>query len=677
MKGATMKTKIIVGCLVGAAALGTYALTRSNVKATPIEPVLAASDALVPVPVVPEFTEATRCHFAAGYLASYDYAGNVDSVISMQGMPEPMKNSVEFQSKLAFEFLAREGSDTVLLGQMRTPSDTLTKMHGEKFATPFLVKIGSGCDVKAMARLKTTSLKSAQAQQVMIHDLFFKVPSNASGDVSYENGTGLAKATVSNQGGVISRVIKSYDMAWRMKGTFQVTSSAARVVLNDSWIESFQSTEGIAGGMLTSAVSTVSLIREKASTVSVEPAASRKQDDYQWTNLLSGTFPDVDNEKVAAANIPQQEQRYVELTKNATMEDTFVNLAKLVENKANIDDQWHEMAGFLNGHPEQISDFAQGIKSKEFPDHMKAVSYMVLSKTVHPEARNELMALRNDTTLHSGDRIRASLALVTRKDVGVVLAKQMKRDALQKPTGDAEADLFPRNSLLHLGVLAGAHKTDAETMDVALETVKGELSAAGEDTYLLSPALGAAGNLGELALLPNLQAYAAHQDYHVRELVPKSLRGYTYAQTENLWAEWLARETHPDVKEAIFDIIYHQLAMAQRNAGPLIINEAMKHIRMKPMVLARQSIIHLLGPVKNEYKEVKALLIEQMAYEFRENSGLYSQICNYLAPAEIELGLSRMPEFAHQYGAQQKAQAEQNVRDLEAKQPVKRVQGFK
>ena len=129
------------------------------------------------------------------------------------------------------------------------------------------------------------------------------------------------------------------------------------------------------------------------------------------------------------------------------------------------------------------------------------------------------------------------------------------------------------------------------------------------------------------------------------------------------------------MKAEIFDAIYHQLATAQRKAGPGIVNEAVKHLRMKPLVLARQSIINLIGPVKNQYPEVKALLMAQMAEEFRSQSGLYSQIAGYLDGPEIELALSRMPEFAHQYGTAQQRRLEQSVMELEGtqQQPTKDV----
>jgi len=665
-----VRTKLIVGGLVGLAAVAGAFVLKKNPAQTGTSsagvppaalPVVDLAAAAAPGPSV------TRCAIGPGVRVSYAYQSVVDSSISMQGMPQPMQHRTKADATLALEGLSRAGDDSVVLAQLIALSEEFVKMHGPKLGAPFLLKIGSGCDIKQFARAKATGLRTAQAQQVAMFDLFFKVPASQPEVVSYENGVGLAKAVFSNIGGAVTRRVTGYEFAWRIKGTFEVKTSNARVTLNDHWVETFESVEGISGGLLLGAKSTVSLVREQGESTEVSGSASRKVTDYEWTNLLSGTFVS-DAVTGVAANVPLAEQRYVEMMKNETMESSFATLLERVVQKANIEDQWHEMAGFLNGHPEQIEGFAEGLKAQDFPAEAKAVSYLVLSKVAHPEAREALSALRRDTTLERGDRVRASLALVTRKDVGAELAREMRKDALVVSTGDAEADFVPRNTLLHLGVLGGLHKADQEAVAVVRDAVKTQLRAAGDDTYALSPALAAVGNASDPSLLSSIEGYTRHLNPDVRALAPKALRGYSYAATEALWVDWLARETSPDVKEVIFDTLYHQLADAQRKAGPAIAFEAMRHLRMKPLVLARQSIIHILGPLKSENPEARKLLIEQLGVEFRNNSGLYSQIANHLAPAEVELGLAMMPEFAHQYGARGQAAAADAVRRNDAKE---------
>lgn len=668
-----MKTKLtLLGCAVAVAGAATYLAGRASSSTEPVvNPAIASSPAQLSAPGVTAMRDAARCKFQPGWAASYDYSGSVRSKLSIQGMAQPVDATQEVSAKLAFELLdASTPGEWVLLGQFSGLNETLVKTHGAAFETPFLVKIGEACDVRGFARSSALPKKTAQIQQVAMHDLFIRAPAEARGEGAYENGTGLAWASFASEAGgaVINRTIKRYDMAWRVKNTFQVTQSYARAQLDHNWIERFQSQEGISGGLVTSAVSTLEVTRESHASAKVADSASRTPTDYVWENLLAGVYAGT-NSSTNLAGMSAAEVPYVEAMKDSNIEAAFGELLNKVEAGANVEEQWHEMAGYLNGHPEKIGEFAQGLAEADFPEQAKAVSYLVLNKTAHPQARDALTALRGNQALSVGDRTRASLALVTRKDVGVELAKSFKRDALEATSGNAEDDFVARNALLHLGILAGAHKEDLEVGTLARDAVKSQLGAAGGDTYLLSPALGAAGNLGDPALLSTLVGYTHHEDYRVRALVPKSLRGYAYAQTEEIFVEWLARETHPDVKEEILDILFHQLATAQRKAGPGVVREAIRHLKMKPLALARQSIVHLIGPLKDTYPEAKLALIEQVPEEFRNRSGIFNQIGNYLAPRELELALSRMPEFAHQYGPAQQAQVTQDVLEIERNQP--------
>ncbi len=665
-----MKTKFLIGGIVGAVAVSAAAYAWLNPSATPSAstgalPTMSPSIIASKKEEAP-FPAATRCHFPQGFKTSYDYEAIVDSAMFVQGMPEPVRKTQTASAKLAVEALSTKDADTVLLAQLVSPNELLTRMYGEKFGLPFLIKVGPSCETKGFARAKTTPLKTAQGQQFVLADLYFKVPRSGAAETTYDNGVGEARARFSAiEPSVVTRKITGYESAWRTRNTFAVTTSAASITLNENWIESFRAVEGISGGILVEAKTSTSLTREGKSLTPVAKSASRDESDYEWVNLLPGDYSD--RLSSGGLAVPPSEQRYVDAMKNATLESAFANLQDRIEEKANIEDKWHEMTGFLNGHPDKIAEFAEGLKDKEFPEDAKAVSFMALGKAAPDEARVALLGLRSDSSVSPGDRVRASLALVTRKDVGVELAREMSQDALQGSTGDAASDFFPRSTLLHLGVLAAEHRSDSETMAVARAAIESSLQAADQDTYQLSPALAAAGNLADPGLLSNLVGYTRHPDWRVRELVPKALRGYRYADVEDVWGDWLARETSPAVKEEIFDIIYHQLADARRNAGPAVAREAMRHLRMKPLVLARQSIIHLLGPLKDTNPEIKTLLMEQLAEEFRSQSGLYSQLTMYLAPAEIDLALSMMPEFAHQYGAQARANAQAKVRELEAR----------
>lgn len=658
----TTKHVIAAAAFSVVTAIGTWALvTRSSVPTAPeITAVATGEDAPVPTAQLPKVTEPeSSCGFASSYRASYRYEGKVKSKVLISPMAGDAIDGVQtFEGTLALEAVAREDSDWVVLAQFQKMNNETIQTHGADFGEPFMMKVGSRCELKGFGRSKLVSRAAGQVQQVAMHDAWVFVPLDGrSESVSYENGTGLAVASVTRSGRVVTRQIHGYNAVWRTKAKVQVLHSLARAELGEHWLERFESSEGISGGLLQSALATLKMERQPSAD-DISSAVSRRPTDYVWESLLHSTFAEV----AGAGAVPPSERPYMEQMKNHTLESAFSTMMKKVEAKENIESQWHEMTGFLNQHPEQIEEYSKGLVASDFPEEGKAVAFMALGRTVHPEARESLMQIRRQMATGSLDRMRATLALVTRKDVGLELAQELREDALTSdPTRQDE--YYNSNAVMHLGILGRLQAQDPAVVSVAKDTALTLLKQAGDDPVALMGPLGAIGNLGEPALLSTLEGYTRHADPKVRAQVPRAFRQYAYAQTEKMMADWLQRETDREVKQEIFNIIYHQLADAQRSAGEPIVREAMKHLAEQPRVLSRQSIIHILGQVKNHYPEVREQLLNQVAVEFGNRSGLYSQITHYLLPEETTLALSRMPEFAHQFdaAAKQRAQAEANA----------------
>ena len=134
------------------------------------------------------------------------------------------------------------------------------------------------------------------------------------------------------------------------------------------------------------------------------------------------------------------------------------------------------------------------------------------------------------------------------------------------------------------------------------------------------------------------------------EQLPHALRHFPYDKVEGVWLEWLRRETNPAVLEQMFDVIRHQLADARHPAGPEVVTLAIAHLKLQPQVLARQSVIHIIGGAVPSSTTAKDALMAQAPIEFRNDSGLYSQIAHYLPNDDVLRALAAMPEFAHQFG---------------------------
>lgn len=659
------KTKylIAVATLAVVVALGSWAFWARSPSPGVAESTVEAADATLPpktVQLPPVTQPEPSCGFSPSYRASYHYEGKVSSKVLISPMAGDAIDGVQtFEGTLALEAVVREGTDWLVLAQFQDMNDETMKAHGADFTQPFMMKVGSRCELKGFGRAKAASRLAAQVQQIAMHDAWVFVPlEGRSESVSYENGTGLASASVTRSGRVVTRQIHGYHSVWRTKARLQVLHSLARAELGEHWLERFESTEGISAGLLQSALATLKLERRPLASAEISATLSRQAKDYVWESLLHSTFAEV----AGVDAVPPSERPYMERMKNHTLESAFSTMMQKVEAKENIESQWHEMTGFLNQHPAQIEEYAKGLVASDFPQEGKAVAFMALGRTVHPQAREALMQIRGQMASGSLDRMRATLALVTRKDVGIELAHELRKDALTSdPTRQDE--YYNSNAAMHLGILGRLQAQDAEVVAVAKETALTLLRRAGDDPVALMSPLGAIGNLAEPSLLSTLEGYTRHPDPKVRAQVPRGFRQYPYAQTEKLMADWLRRETDWEVKQEIFNILYHQLADAQRSAGEPIVREAVKHLAEQPRVLSRQSMIHILGQVKNNYPEVREQLLNQLAVEFGNRSGLYSQITHYLLPEEITLALSRMPEFAHQFdaAAKQRVQAEANA----------------
>lgn len=658
------KKLIIIGALVASAgAVGWYVM-RAPPDAPPQPTAMQGAPlGVAPVDALPSYAPGSEvCRFGAGWRGSFDYRGQVDSTMTLGG--QPVQGTQAFSGKLALEALEQTPEhDWVLVGQFSQMNEDLLAAHGKDFEAPFLIKVGGRCELRAFARLTSVAQRTAQAQQVAVHDLWVYAPgSDGTEPMTFSNGTGVARAKFTRHGDRLERRVEGYELSWRMKSTFRVTTSFAQAQLGDGWLQRFESQEGISGGVVNSAMTTLRLEREATPTAVVAASASRLTPDYAWENLLSGDFATA---KVGLAALGAQERRWVDQMKDQTLESSFEMMAAKVADKANIEDQWHEMAGFLNAHPEQIAEFAEGLKEPDFPAEVKAVSFFALSKTVHPEARDALMALRAEPALPKLDHVRANLALITRQDVGGELAHALQQDALGSDSTRPGAG-GDGNALMHLGALAGLHRNDREVQAIARDAITRVLGGAGTDPARLSSAFGALGNLADPTLLPQIGGFTSG-DLEVRVRLPRALRGYEYARSEPVFLEWLARETSPEVKQEIFDVVHHQLADAQRHASAAMVARALEHLAIQPTVFARQSIIHIIGPAKGEVPAVRDVLLAQLAIEFRNKSGLYGQIANYLSPQELELALSRMPEFAHQYGVTGQQRALQAVLEADQK----------
>jgi hypothetical protein len=373
-------------------------------------------------------------------------------------------------------------------------------------------------------------------------------------------------------------------------------------------------------------------------------AASRSQADYVWENPFAGDAQEAETTPLAAS---KDHERRVAAMHDVAYPVALERFTVMLEGGANINDQWRDMAAFLDAHPEQIPAYVEHITAPEFPAGYKAPAFLALGQAQTPVARDALLGVWRERDQQPADRMRSSLALALRADVGAPLAKELRAEATR--TGGDEVDVaVSRQAVLHLGVLAGTRPGDRDVTEEATALAK-QLVASAQTPSDWSAAFGLIGNMAEGTLLPDIAQWSRLPDPAVRQHVPRALRRYRVERVHALLVDWLARESSADVKRELFDVIHHMYVDANRPVEEDLMREALRHLREQPQVLNRQSLLHVLAPFVGTHPEVLEAFKVQLKVELEERSGLYSLVAEYLPAASIYEVLSTVPGLRAQF----------------------------
>jgi hypothetical protein len=391
------------------------------------------------------------------------------------------------------------------------------------------------------------------------------------------------------------------------------------------WFEQLSGFEEVGGGEVEFS-KTEWTVKARAPDRAALASASRVDGEYVWVNALGL----LEAREVVVGSEAQDHQRRVDAARGLSFETAMTRFAAKLEGGANINEQWRDMAAWLDAHPQQIADYVEVITDDAFPAGGKAPAFLALGQAQTSVAREALLGVFREPSAQQADRVRSSLALSMRSDVGLPLAKELKTVATQ--TGrDASDVAVARQAVLHLGVLAGTHQAQRDVVGEALTMVEA-LAASAKTADDFSVLFGLVGNMAELSLLPRVVEWSRSPDPVLRRELPDALRRYRVERVHDLVLEWLARETDADVKRELFETLHHMYVDAGRPVEEDLMREALRHLEERPLVLTRQSLYHLLTPYAHR-PEVRAALTSALTFELSEKSGLYSLVAQAL-PAE-------------------------------------------
>lgn len=647
-----MKARVVGTVVAGAALLSGVAYWLSSRESTPEQDVASAAGVPSQASVEPSTVPHGGCDLAVGDKYRFTYRNRVRAEVNAQlpGQHEPRATPVEtaLAGVLSFEVL-RAGKDegAVLLGRLDGLDDRARKLGGKTLDAPFLAKVSPQCDVVAFGRHKGTSAAAARTQHVVLTDLGFSVVSGI--EQAFPTSVGTLRATVSRgeegEGHWVRKAVR-YESVWspRMKGV-DVVEGVVNVRRGASaWFDSLTGEESVAGGPVERSTTTWELRAAPADAASLANA-SRMLEDYVWENALQ---EGVSEERISLLSEEQDHSQRVKAMAAVSYDVALKRFDTLLEHGANINVQWRDMAAFLDAHPDKVDDFAARITAEDFPAGFKAPAFLALGQARTPEARQALLGIFRDREGGTADRIRSSLALAARADVGLPLARELRAEASRSATSPAEAAVS-RQAILHLGMMSGARPSEPDLREEAVGLAT-ELLSKAQTPQDYSVVFGMLGNLAEGDLLPTIERFTRNPDPEIRRQVPDALRRYKVDRVRALVVDWLARETDEDVKRRLFDVVHHMHIDAARPVDPAIMRAALTHLKEQPKVLTRQSLFHILSPFVASNVEVKQALKESLKYELAEKSGLYSLVAQYLPPSAVYEVLSQLDGLRGQFG---------------------------
>lgn len=568
--------------------------------------------------------EDPNCVFEPGarFAASYSAKTRWQLPGGFAGMTSrDLDGSVDWAAHLSFEVLEASAKQAVLLVGVADPSSALIASAGEEVGTAFLAQVDSSCAVTGFARHDDTPVRSARVQQSLLHELWFSMPQAHAAPVRFSNAMGRAVGTVERGAGEsITRRIDSYSQLWSSgtNGLRVIESSLIVERGNSPWFASMRGVESFTSSSVSQGEVELAVDMLPGKDADLK-GLSRESSDYVWENLLRPIAGS------ATAKKPARHDERVAEMQNVNLPTALNQFFQRIESGQNFDDQWRDMAAFLDAHPDRIKEYASALVT-QFDPSWRAAGFVALSQTQHPAAREVLLELYDERTLAPMDRVRGSLALATRHDVGAAVARRL---TMEMQMGDSDSVGVGKHAMLHLGVLAGTHPDDEDVQQVAYKALSTELSSV-QNLGEAMPVFAAIGNTGIMTFLATLEHWSLDDDPMIRAKVPIGMRRMPVDRVRDFTLEWLNRETSPEVIRELFEVIHHQYHDADVIMDDEMLAETVRHLDAWPQLLARQSVYRLLTPAIPTHDWVRSALRTALKREYEERSGLSSYLLNVL-----------------------------------------------
>lgn len=505
---------------------------------------------------------------------------------------------------------------------------------------PFLLRIGSHCEVEGFARELSTPVLTARTQQSFAHELLWRMPDALSSEAQGENAIGRYAASYDKlEDGNIRGKINTYTKIWAddRSGVAPKVSSVDVAVGARSWFTSLRRHEVLKGLSAADSDTSVQADRVDASPGAFE-GVSLDVSKYAWQNLL----PRANATARAGRSVTKADRKAREEVKDLPVAEALKRHVEFVAKTTNFAEMWPPLSTYLEARPEMTGDVVDALRGNIVPEGV-APAWVAVGQARTPQAREALLAVIRSGSAPSIDRTRAMFAMMDRDDLGVEFARELGVFAAQmhRSGNDWETQAFAREAALGLGMFANLRmESDRKVFDVAHESLA-ELLANQTLPANFHPIFAAIGNLGDHRMVDLARPYFSHPEPKVRAASAQVFRRLEPESHTAVIAEWLIREVDPTVKRAIYQTLEKETLDAQRPYEPLILDRAAADLPMMKSLLTRKAIVKVLGPGAKDYAPARQALIAQAKTEFQKRTNLFKVISPYLTPAEVTFALGK------------------------------------
>ncbi len=573
----------------------------------------------------------TECRFEQNAQFAYELHAHGTTPVSITPGAAAVEASFDLRSRLEFEVLTAGADQAVLLGKFTSIQQ---RGSSQKLERPFLIEVGTDCQVLRFARASAAELADARNQQSLLWDGQWRLVSSAT-PFSAEDGLGIARGEFERQtvdGSLVStRTLAGYDTLWQGLEPFAAVTGSQRVTVGKGpWFENLENRRDVTSSAGSSSSSTLTL-SSVAPAGDVFRADERRTEGYTWEDLLPG----IAVEAHAQRPVTHVERRRQEAAYPLTIDQALSNFTALVDQGGPLHERWPDLSAYFEVHPESVAAAVDRLRNDQLGTDEAHVSfYIALGNARVVEARDALLAIKRDQGAPPMHRVRAMFSLLDRSDVGVDFAQELATDSQALSSASTRGDRFlPGESLLALSTMGGL-RGEVAIKRVVVETLQRMLSRPLHPSSARL-ALKAVGNLGDPELIALAEPLTRAERVETRVAAASIFRRMPTRAVLDAEVAWLARESHPFVKAKLYDVIRSQHFDAQVPAEEMLVRQALLDLPKLKSPLARKHVIRMLAAsaVANQ-PNVRAALVVQARWEYVHETGALNEFTSVLTEAE-------------------------------------------